>query len=90
MDPAIIAALITGAASVAAITLTNYYQNRQAAQKMETKIALINQSIETLSERVDKHNSVIDRTYKLEEETAVMAERLRSHGRRIDDLEAKE
>lgn len=90
MDPAIIAALITGAASVVAITLTNSYQNRQAAQKIETKIALINQSIDTLSDRVDKHNSVIDRTYKLEQRTAVLEEKAKVANHRITDLEEDE
>ena len=90
MDPAITAALITGAAAVIAVTITNAYQNRQAAQTMGTKIALINQAIETLSERVDKHNSLIDRTYKLEEQTALLEKDMKVANHRIADLEAKE
>lgn len=90
MDATITAALITGAFSALMVMLTNILQNRRAAQLLETKVALIRQSIETLSDRVDKHNSVIDRTYKLEEDTAVLAEKLRVANHRIDDLEARE
>lgn len=89
MDPTITAALITAAVTIAVVIITNSYQNRRVIQLMEIKLALINQTIQTLSDRVEKHNKVIERTYKLEEETAVIEERLRSHGRRIDDLEAK-
>ena len=65
MEPTIAAALITGAVTILALVITNNYQNRRIVQLMEIKLALINQTIQTLSDRVDKHNSVVDRTYKL-------------------------
>ena len=43
--------------------------------------------IEQLEIKVDKHNSVIDRTYKLEEETALLQEKISVANHRIDDLE---
>ena len=84
------AALITGAATVLVVMLTNSYQNRRIIQLMEIKLALINQTIQTLSDRVDKHNSVVDRTYKLEEITTVLAEKLKVADHRIADLEDRE
>jgi len=89
MDPAIIAALITGAVTVIVVMITNSYQNRRVVQLMEIKLALINQSIETLSERVEKHNSVIDRTYKLEEQAALLEKDIKVANHRITDLEGK-
>lgn len=40
-----------------------------------------------LEERVDKHNNLIERTYRLEEQAAVQEEKLRVANHRIDDLE---
>ena len=89
MDPTIAAALITGAVTIMVVMITNSYQNRRIVQLMEIKLALINQSIETLSDRVERHNSVVDRTYKLETDTEVLAEKLKVADHRISDLEAR-
>lgn len=45
--------------------------------------------LEQLEKKVDKHNTVIERTYKLEEEQAVMHEQMKVANHRIDDLEKK-
>jgi len=89
MEPTIAAALITGAVTILALVITNNYQNRRIVQLMEIKLALINQTIQTLSDRVDKHNSVVDRTYKLEEQTALLEKDINVANHRIKDLEEK-
>lgn len=43
--------------------------------------------IEQLEKKVDKHNNLIERTYKLEEETAILSEKITVANHRIDDLE---
>ena len=43
--------------------------------------------IEQLEKKVDKHNTVIERTYKLEETQAVMEEQIKVANHRIADLE---
>lgn len=45
--------------------------------------------LEQLEKKVDKHNTVIERTYKLEEEQAVMQEQIKVANHRINDLENK-
>ena len=45
--------------------------------------------IEQLERKQDKHNAVIERTYRLEERTEVQEEKLRVANHRIDDLERK-
>ena len=45
--------------------------------------------IEVLSDRVEKHNNVIDRTYKCEEKISVLEEKSRVANHRIDDLETQ-
>ena len=43
--------------------------------------------IRQLENKVEKHNTVIERTYKLEETEAVMQEQIRVASHRIADLE---
>ena len=40
-----------------------------------------------LEEKVNRHNNLIERTFKLEQECAVLEERVRAADRRIDGLE---
>ena len=49
---------------------------------VELNQALTNQKIDTLSEGVDKHNSVLERTFRIEEQVKAM-------DHRIDNLENK-
>lgn len=43
--------------------------------------------LEQLEKKVDKHNNLVERTYRLEESEAVLEEKLRVANHRIDDLE---
>lgn len=52
-------------------------------------INLINWRLKQLEKRVDKHNNVIERQYKIEEMQAVLAEQIKVANHRIDDLEHK-
>lgn len=49
---------------------------------------LVNYRLEQLERKVDKHNQVIDRVYKLEMADAVEEEEIKVINHRIDDLEA--
>ena len=48
---------------------------------------LTNYRIEQLEKKVDKHNTVVERTYKLEQNFCLMDEKIRVANHRIDDLE---
>ena len=45
--------------------------------------------LEQLEKKVEVHNQVIDRVYKLEERTEVQEEKIKVANHRIDDLERK-
>ena len=60
-----------------------YFSNRKSA-------AIMGYRIDQLEEKVDKHNQVIERTYKLEEQTALLEEKIKVANHRIDDLEGKQ
>ena len=51
---------------------------------------LTNYRIEQLEKKVDKHNTVVERTYKLEQDFCLIDEKMRVANHRIDDLEGKE
>ena len=48
---------------------------------------LTNYRIEQLEKKVDKHNQVVDRVYKLEKRDAVVDEEIKVVNHRINDLE---
>ena len=61
----------------------------QVNVSMQQQIEQVEWKIDTLSQRVEKHNNVIDRTYKLENQTNVQEEQIKNANRRIEDLENK-
>ena len=73
----VIVALVTGAAAVIGQKLISNASTKElyakldkqsevADQKLQAKIDVIDTKIETLSERVNAHNQLIDRMYRVE------------------------
>ena len=52
-----------------------------------TSSKLTSYRLEQLEKRVQVHNNLIERTYKLEERTELQEEKIRVANHRIDDLE---
>lgn len=48
---------------------------------------LSNYRIEQLEQKVDKHNNLVERVYKLEQDDAVIEEKIAVANHRIEDLE---
>lgn len=78
----IISSIITGVVALATCLITQGVANRKTT-------ALIEFKLDELTKRVDRHNNVIERTYKLEEQTALQDEKIRVANHRIADLEGK-
>ena len=76
MSDAVITALITGGLALAG----TYLANRKAS-------ALIAYRLEQLEKKVEAHNNLVERTYKLEEQTALQEEKIKVANHRITDLE---
>ena len=98
MSEGVIAALITGAVSLIGIIVTVVLSNRSLMDKMDKdnaiaderirgEIAVIKNDVQQLRGDVQKHNSIVERTYKLEQESAVHTEQLKVVNHRIEDLE---
>ena len=84
-----IEAIITGLVAIVVCMVNNHYQNRRQEAQNDKTIALIDYKLTELTKRVDKHNNVIERTYRLEETAAVRDEQLKVANHRLEDLERK-
>lgn len=82
MSDAVLAALITGGVSLVGTVITVVLSNRNNR-------ALLEYRIDRLEKKQDKHNRVIERTYKLEDRANLMEEKMKVANHRIDDLEKK-
>ena len=98
MSEAIIVALITAAAAVVGQWLigqrntADLYakldkQSEISDQKIHGEIDVIKTEIVQLKDEVKKHNGVVERTYKLEQQSAIHTEQIKVANHRIDDLE---
>ena len=83
MNTAIIVAIITGAISLTGTIITVVMANKQtlaalseqsklADADIKGKIGVIEAEIKDLSKKVEKHNSVLERTYNLETRVTVL------------------
>ena len=84
---AVITAAITGMVTLVVCMINNIFQSRQVEKKHNETITLIEYKLNELTKRVDKHNNVVERTYRLEELTALQEEKLKVVNHRIEDLE---
>lgn len=80
-------AIITGFVAILVCMINNYYQQRSIREQNLKTVALIEYKIDVLTERVDKHNNTVERTYKLEEIAALQEEKIKVANHRIEDLE---
>lgn len=74
--------IIVGILSLIGTLAGTYFANRKSS-------ALIAYRLELLEKKVDKHNSVVEQTFKLEEQTAVIEEKIKVANHRIEDLESR-
>ena len=77
MSEAVIVALITAGVSLFGTVVTVLASSKASAEKVQGQINLVQNEIKTLSDRVEKHNKVIDRTYSLEARMAVVESKVK-------------
>lgn len=87
MDNTIIVAVISGGVTLFVCLINNFFQQRKTREENSKTIALIDYKLTELTDRVNKHNSVIERTYNLEKLTELQEEKIKVANHRIDDLE---
>ena len=83
MTEGIVVAMITGGVTLIGTIITVVVANRStiaamseqskiADERIQGQIGVIDTKIETLSQRVEKHNSMVERTYNLESRVSVL------------------
>ena len=70
---------------IALIAFVGTLAGSYLAQRKTT--ALVVYRLEQLENKVDKHNSVIERMYKVEQNVCLMDEKIKVANHRLDDLE---
>lgn len=75
-------AIIVAVLSLIGTLAGSYFSNRKGQ-------ILIAYRLEQLENKVNKHNQVIERTYKLEELTALQEEKIKVANHRIENLEKR-
>ena len=88
---AVIASVISAAISAVAAIIVCVINSNAQHNKLLTELSahddLQAYRLKQLEDKVDKHNQLIDRTYKLETNCQLQDEKMRVANHRIDDLE---
>ena len=85
----IIGAIISAAAAITVCIINANSQNKKILSELDKHNAVQTEQITQLKEQVRKHNNIIERTYKLEKDVAVLNNRESVSEHRIEDLENK-
>lgn len=85
----IISACISAGAAIIVCLLNNISQQKKADEQQKETRTLIEYKLEELTKRVDRHNNVVERTFKLEQDICVQQEQIKVANHRIEDLERK-
>ena len=89
MMEAIISALIGAAGAIIVCVIQSNAQHQKQQAQFDKAIGLIEYKIDQLTMKVEKHNNLVERTYKLEEVATLHEEKIKVANHRIDDLEGK-
>ena len=84
---AIYVAIITGIFTFAGTVITVIYGNKKAEKTAKAQTDLTLYRIGELEKKQDKHNTLIERMYAVEEKIDILVERQKIANNRIKDLE---
>lgn len=83
MSDVVLGALISGAVTLVVCMINN------TSQQGKTR-ALLEYRLTELTKRVDKHNNLVERMYRVEETTTLHEEKIKVVNHRLADLERSE
>ena len=72
MTETIVSSLITGIVAISICMINNAFNRKDSEKRHQATVERIEYRLESLTKQVEKHNSVIERTYKLEQDVAVL------------------
>ena len=80
-------AIITSVGALLGVIITVVWGNQKQAATAQKQTELTIYRIDQLEEMVNKHNNLIERTYKIEQRLEVDEEKIKVANHRLDDLE---
>ena len=90
----VLVAVVTGTFSLWGAVIAGKKQSKDLAAQLDKNQAVfeavVTEKVSALSKQVEKHNTIIERTYKLEAESLRHADELKRLGARISEVEGKE
>lgn len=89
MSETVITAFISGFVTLIVCLINNKSQFDKLIAELDKHNAIQDERLVNLTKKVDLHNGVIERTYKLENATAVLDEKVKVANNRIADLERR-
>lgn len=89
MSTEIWVAIITSGLSFLGVVITVYLGNKRSEKSVKEQTDLTLYRIDQLEQKVNKHNNLIERMFKVEERLEVDEEKIKVANHRIDDLENK-
>ena len=89
MTEGIIIALITSGISLIGVVITVIYGNKKTTKMAKEQGDLTLYRIELLEKKQDKHNTLIERMYKVEDQINILSEKVKVENHRIDGLERR-
>ncbi|MGN0768455.1 MAG: hypothetical protein ACI4M8_03765 [Christensenellales bacterium] len=87
MSSEIWVAIITSGLSLIGVLATVIWGNKKNEKSVKAQTDLTIYRINQLEQKVNKHNNLIERMYKLEDRVNLDEEKIRVANHRIDDLE---
>lgn len=87
MDAGIIAALISGGVTLAVCLINNNTHFNKIQAENKATMAVFNEKITQLKEEVEKHNGVVEKTFKLEGDHKDYNRHFEAVDRRLKNLE---
>ena len=86
----LLSAVLATVSAIAVAVIQSHTQHNRTIFEMDKRDALQAQRIEQLEKKMDKHNQIIERTYLLEQNLAVVQNDIKVANHRIGDLERKD
>lgn len=80
-------AIIMSVGSLAGVIITVVWGNKKSEKRSKEQTDVTLYRIDQLEEKVNKHNNLIERTYKIEQRLEVDEEKIKVANNRIKDLE---
>lgn len=85
----VLSALIGAAGAIIVCVIQAHTTAQKQQAQFDKALSLIEYKIDELSARVEKHNKLVERTYRLEEAASLQEEKIKIVNHRLDEIGRK-